>query len=150
MWNRQFQFGIHLVLYAVTTIILPFCTSYAFYLVISSAQGFIMAFLSTIPNVWVVELFDKQANTFLQLMHIFYPVGNTLGSLLSAPFVASPNITANVTPPADVEDDAAVNLFATAEYSKLWIPYLVVTILRLLIAGLVFAAFFIKVGMRTL
>lgn len=145
-WNRQLQFGIHSVLYAIITIILPFCTSYTLFLVLSSASGFLLSFVANIPNVWALELFDKNSNTFLQLMHIFFPFGNTLGSLLSAPFVMTPNATANVTPPTDVDDAAAVNLFATAEYSKLWIPYLVVTVLRLLVAGLVFIAFFIKVS----
>ena len=54
--------------------ILPFCTSYLLYLVVSAAQGFLLAFLGTIPNVWVLEIFEKNSKTYLQLMHIFFPV----------------------------------------------------------------------------
>lgn len=146
-WNRQFQYGIHMAINGMITIVFPFCTSYLLYLVLSSVQGFLLAFIGTIPNVWVMEMFDKDSKTFLQLMHIFYPVGNTLGSFLTAPFLS--NSAKNKTSPADVADQesaASVGLFATAEHSQLWIPYLVITLLRLSIAALIFAAYFIKVS----
>lgn len=106
-------------------------------------------FFGTIPNVWVIELFDKSSKTFLQLMHILSPVGQIFGSVITAPFL-SKNATQNDTdPPYLVDDqkkDFPANLFATAEYSQLWIPFLVVCLLRVLMAVAIIGAYFIKVN----
>lgn len=114
-------------------------------------------FFGTIPNVWVIELFDKSSKTYLQLMHIFGPIGQILGSVITAPFL-SKNATENGTHLADdlggpVEEHQEnvffSNLFATAEYSQLWVPFLVVCLLRILMAVAIIVAYFIKVTHQT-
>lgn len=59
-WNRQFQYGIHMAINGMITIVFPFCTSYLLYLVLSSVQGFLLAFIGTIPNVFYLYLFISQ------------------------------------------------------------------------------------------
>ena len=84
-----------------------------------------------------------------KLILIFFQ-GNTIGSVLSAPFQAQ-NDTENGT----IVDDGghggdqsvtSIGIFATTEWSEMWIPYLILCLLRLLLAAAVIAAYFIKVG----
>ena len=63
---------------AFVSLVFPFCTSKALFMAMSGMQGFLFAFVGVIPNVWVVELFEKNSKTFLQLMHIFFPIVSIL------------------------------------------------------------------------
>ena len=169
-FNRQFQYAVYWLILGLATMVcntsfrlkiklthdpskqvFPFCTSKTIYLTISGFQGFMVPFFGTIPNVWVIEMFDKSSKTFLQLMHIFGPIGQILGSVMTAPFL-SKNATENGTHlendlggPTDQQNVYFSNLFATAEYSQLWIPFLVVCLLRILMGVAIIVAFFIKV-----
>ena len=136
--------------------VFPFCTSYLLYLIVCGIQGLMTPFFGTIPNVWLFELFDKSSKSYLQFMHILSTVGQVLGSFMTAPFlskVAAANGTIPTGPPGNhsVEEPVdhqqtvlSTNLFATAEYSQLWIPFLVICLLRLFMAVVIIGAYFIK------
>lgn len=128
--------------------VFPFCTSYPLYLVTSGFQGLLVPFFGAIPNVWCIEMFEKSSKTALQFMHILLTVGQIVGSIVAAPFLSKDvENGANSTQVVNHQQTSfPKNLFETAEDSQLWIPYLVVCLLRIGVAAAIIIAFVIKVG----
>lgn len=94
-------------------------------------------------------MFEKNSKTALQLMHILLTVGQIFGSIIAAPFLSEDvgKTGANSTQAVgDHQQSFPMNLFATAEHSELWIPYLIVCLLRVGMAAAIIIAYLIKVG----
>ena len=81
-------------------------------------------------------------------MHILLTVGQIVGSIVAAPFLSKDvENGANSTQAVNHQQTSfPKNLFETAEDSQLWIPYLVVCLLRIGVAAAIIIAFVIKVG----
>lgn len=133
------------------SIVFPFCTSFALYLIISALQGFIFPFINTIPSVWIIDLFGDDSKIYLQIYHFFYPIGQLIGPLITAPFLPNNNGTELNSTSFDTFDNKSTglfeNLFITTKYSSLWIPYLILTIFNLLGGLFVIGAYLIKVSL---
>ena len=109
--------------------------------------------MNTIPNVWVMEMFDmNRGKIYLQIMHVFFPVGQMLGPLIYVPFIKHDNSTVVIedttvsNQTSSLFDQLFETLFGTARYSNLWIPYLIVSLFKASVSVLVMVAFIIKVS----
>lgn len=153
-FNRQLQFSLFLVIYGLVTIIYPLCTSYTVYIANSILAGGIIAYINSIPSIWVVELFQENAHRYVQILHFVFPIGELAGPIIVSPFLRDDkNFTFELTPE---ELEAAANqtaqegfferLFEVTKTSNLWIPYMFISGLKILIGILVFAAYVVKVS----
>ena len=153
-FNRQLQYAFYTFILGLSNFVIPFCTSLLLYLFLSALQGFVIPYLNIIPSVWVVELFgDKTSKTYLQIMHFFFPIGQIAGSFLTANFLREGSVE-NSTDLLEFENlknstsqnSFFQNLFITAEYSRLWIPYLIIGSLKMLVTTLIITAYLVKVS----
>jgi len=152
-FNRQLQFGIFLIFYGLVTVIYPLATSYSVYLLNSALAGVIISYINSIPSIWVVELFPENPETYVQVLHFFFPIGEFVGPVLVAPFLNKSlvNDTSSFLPVFESDsselkfsDKLYDTLFGVTETSDLWIPYMVITGLKWLIAILVLGSYLFK------
>ena len=67
--------------------ITPFCrTVYGFY-VAQAIYGVALSAVDVGLNVWVLEMWDKYSNPYMMTVHLFFGLGASSSSLISAPFL---------------------------------------------------------------
>ena len=152
-WNRQIQYALSNLILSINFLVFPFLTSLTLYLINQAVNGVIVPIMNTIPNVWVMEMFEmNRAKTYLQIMHIFFPIGQMLGPLIYVPFINQDNSTAGIgdltvsNQNGSFFDQLFETLFGTARHSNLWIPYLIVSLFKVSVSVLVMVAYIIKVS----
>ena len=129
--------------------IFPFLKSLTLYFVCHAINGFTTAYICIIPNVWVMKMFERNSKTYLQILHLFFPIGQMLGPLIYVPFIKHDNSTDNSTGNGKDEhnnatDDSKV-IGTKDEQSTLEMPYLIMSLLLASVGVLVLIAYLIKV-----
>ena len=94
-----------------------------------------------------MEMFGKNGKTYLQIMHIFFPIGQMLGPLIYVPFTKHNNSTRNGTDEHNNVRDNSTVIGTEEEQSELWIPFWIVGLFLLSVSVLVLIAYLIKVCM---
>jgi len=151
-FNRQLQFCLSNLILAINYLVFAFLTSLPLYFVNLAVNGFIIPFMNIIPSVWITELFQKSGKTYLQIMHVFMPIGQMIGPTIFIPFMKHSNSTeilkrmneTSLDGDSTYFDIIVDTLFSTAKYSNLWIPFLIVCVLKTITSILVGTAYLIK------
>ena len=124
---------------------LPFLKSLTLFLVCNGITGFVLPYKGIINNVWIMEMFGKNGKTYLQSIHILFPVGQMLGPLIYVPFAKHNNSTRNGTDEHNNIKDNSTVIGTEDEQSELWIPFWIVGLFLLSVSVLVLVSYLIKV-----
>lgn len=100
-----------MVVYAFVTVVYPLCGSYTVYLANSALAGAVISYINSIPSIWIVEIFQEKAKTYVQILHFFFPIGEFAGPVLVSPFLR--NDLKNETSPTNSFNHTSLNLTST-------------------------------------
>jgi len=86
--NRQLQYGIAVCVLAIINGLTPHMTSIKQYLFAISIAGFSSAFVDSVTNLVVLELFSLNSKVYMQMAHGAFTIGTIFGPLLVGPFLS--------------------------------------------------------------
>lgn len=89
-FSRQLQFTLSILIYGLSTILLPYLTNVRQYFFLSFCLGFSNAYIDISTNLFVLELFQNHhLNFHIQTVHFSLSIGQTLGPIFLGPFLAA-------------------------------------------------------------
>ncbi|KAJ8314120.1 LOW QUALITY PROTEIN: hypothetical protein KUTeg_008681 [Tegillarca granosa] len=73
---------------SVTTFIIPWCSIFELMIVLNFLRGSMGGVLDTAGNTLLVELWGKQASSYMQTLHFSWAFGSIISPLFTAPFLS--------------------------------------------------------------
>jgi MFS family permease len=99
-FNRQLQYCVALVLYSISQLSIPYCTS-MYQLTLSMCLGGLASgYTDCISLAWVIELFRQKTRVYLLIAYFTVAVGITINQNMTAPFLTTLDTSA---PDFDIE-----------------------------------------------
>lgn len=85
--NRQITIGFALSLQAITLAVMPHCKQLSWLSIVCVTYGFGGGAFDSSLTVWLIEMWPKSSESFLQAAHLTFGLGMIIGPLVCAPFV---------------------------------------------------------------
>ena len=89
--NRQLQYGGAIFALGIITGLTPLMTSFKQYLVAAVFNGLSSAFVDSVTNLVVLELFSLNSKVYMQIAHSAFTVGTIFGPLIVGPYLSKSN-----------------------------------------------------------
>lgn len=117
--NRQIVVIVALVISGFAILAVPFVRNLYLYLVSEITYGFFTAIIDVASNAWILEIWNKGSNPYMQGLHFCYSIGMTIAPLMTAPFLSThPHIEA-----ADIDTRNEGENQTIIKESRIQIPY---------------------------
>ncbi|XP_064634021.1 uncharacterized protein LOC135491960 isoform X2 [Lineus longissimus] len=93
MMNKSFLMSMFLLLMAIGTAILPWCTRLYLLIITIAFQGVSMGLVDTAGNLMCVQTWGRKSPPYMQALHFFFGLGAFVAPLIAEPFLSQRNAT---------------------------------------------------------